>query len=363
MARVGPALLLLLVLGCDHAEPFAVSDPAVDGPFAPGAVVRLTFGPGISPATWVPSGDTLVMAARDQDRGEGDVCLFLLPARGGTRRRLACSTGHAQSDSIEIFAAPSVSASAMLAFTYFHRRVAGSTFGSIRSSLLDAPHEASELTSLPFSAGGRLFQKATDLGWQDDGSLTFVGWTDEVLERTCNGIPCDELLRIPYGVFRAVPGAGVTAVPGTHLVTSATPDGNGGLLATFPGNDHLWRISPAGDSVAVHDFGNASGVRDADFRAGKVAVIVGGNWTDAVDDIGLMRTDAGYGDLVVVDLASGTVTRVGPADMLFRDPALSPDGRSVVATGTQFTTIPLGMGLFDTVMTRPDGDLWRIDLP
>lgn len=366
MAHAGPALLaILLLVGCDHAGPFTVSSPAEDGPFAPGAVARLTFGSGISPAGWLPSSDTLVLAARDEDRSEGDICLFLLPASGGTRGGGLCSPTFNQADSVELFGAPVVSSSRTVAFTYKHRRQGGSTFGSIRSGPLSVPFAPVELSSLPFSMGGRLIQDASDLGWVTDDDLSFLAWTDEVVERDCPAGPCDVLLRIPLGGMRVSQGGGgVTPIAGTWLATSVTPDGNGGLFATFPGSDQLWRVSASGDSAAVHDFGPASGVRGADHKAGRVAVIVAGDAMAEADDLGLISTSSGFGELVVLDLASGTTTRVGPLDMIFRDPALSPDGRKVVAIGTHFTTTRQpSSSLVDTVLARPQGDLWRISLP
>ncbi len=351
MAHAGPALLALLILGCSHAEPFAVSDPAEDGPFAPGAAVRLTYGSGISPAAWLPNGDTLVLAARDEDRNEGgrtglpigDVCLFLLPAVGGSREGEYCSATWAQADSLETFGSPAVSAARALAFKYFHQRIGGSTFGSIRTAPLDPPLVPTVVSPLPFAFGNRLIQDVSDLAWQPDGSLVFVAWTDEVLEKTCAGIPCDELLRIPYRVIHLAGGT-ASAVPGTYLATSVTSDGAGGLFATFPASDQLWHITPAGDSVPVHDFGPGSLVRDAHQAAGRVIVVTGGDASAELDDIGMIQTNIGFGSLLLLDLLSGTASAVGPAGMEFRDPVLSPDGRAVVAISVA-------------------GDLWRIDLP
>ena len=359
MAHAGPALLALLVCGCSHAEPFAVSDPVQEGPFAPGAVVRLTYDAGLSPASWLAAGDSLVLTERDQDRREGDVCLFLLPAGGGTRQGGFCSGSHLQGDSIELFSSPAVSSERILAVTYRHQRLGGSVFGSIRTGPLATPFIATDVASLPFSLNGRIFQNATDLAWQADGSLVLLAWTDEILEQTCGGLNCDELIRIPYGAVRTAPGAGgsLTAVSGTYLATSVTPDGQGGLLTTYPASDQLWRVSAGGDSVAVHDFGPGSLPRDAHRAAGKVVVVTGGAASTAVDDIGVIQTSSGFGNLVVLDLASGTATGVGPANMLFRDPVLSPDGRSVVAIGSEF--VPGGVPQF----LRPEGDLWRISLP
>lgn len=351
MAHVSPVLLALLVLGCSHAEPFAVSDPVQDGPFAPDAVVRLTYGAGVSPASWLPAGDTLVLAARDDDRHEGDVCLFRLPAAGGTRQGGYCSTGHAQSDSVEDYGSPAVSRDRTLAVRYFHRRLGGSTFGAIRIGPLATPFVATEITSVPFFQDGRLMHNVSDLAWQPDGSLVFLAWTDEILERTCGPRRCDVLLRIPFGAYHTTPNpdGAPRAVPGSFLATSITPDGQGGLFATFPASDQLWRISPDGDSVVVHDFGAGSKVRGADYRAGKVAVILGGTEVVATDDIGVIQTDDGVGVVTVLDLASGTTAVVSPPNMLFRDPVLSPDGRSVVARGGQLTTA--------------GGDLWRMTVP
>jgi hypothetical protein len=276
-----------------------------------------------------------------------------------------CSHSYQQGDSIEILAAPAVSPDRDVAFPYFHRRSGGSTFGSLRTVSLGSASTPTDINPIPFSMGARLFQEVSDLAWQPDGSLVFIGWTDEVLEKTCGGLVCDELVRIPFGAIR-ISGGAAAAVPGTYLITSATPDGNGGLYATFPTGDELWRISAAGDSVAVHDFGPGSKVRGADHQAGKVAVILGGNYSVAADDIGIFQTASGFGDLVVLDLATATVTRVGPQDMLFRDPALSSDGRSIVAIGSAFTAVPRPppfSNLLDTIYSRPQGDLWRIVVP
>jgi hypothetical protein len=363
MAHSGLVLLALLVLGCSHAEPFAVSDPVQDGPLAPGAVIRLTYSAGVSPASWLPVGDTLVLAERDQDRDEGDVCLFLLPAGGGTRQGGYCSAGYLQADSIESFGSPAVSSDRTVAATYRHQRLGGSAFGAIRAGPLATPFIATDVASLPFSLNGRIFQNATDLAWQPDGSLVFLAWTDEAYQpcETCDG----DLYRIPYGIVRVDPGTpGLSApVVGGYLATSVTPDGMGGLFTTYAGSDQLWRISAGGDSVAVHDFGPGSKVRGADHRAGKVAIILGGTELRVTDDIGVVQVEDGVGALAILDLASGSTAVVSPPDMLFRDPALSPDGRSVVARGSHFTTAIDGFGNVDTVLTRPGGDLWRINVP
>ena len=350
MTHGGPVMLALLVLGCSHAEPFAVADPVQEVPFAPGEVVRLTYGQGVSAAGWLPAGDTLVLAQNDPDQRVGDICLYLLPAGGGTHRGGFCSSSHQQADSLETFGNPAVSDNGTIAVTYRHQRLGGSTFGVIRTGPLALPFTATDVSSLPFSLNGRVFQNATDFAWQPDGSLAFLAWTDEVWEKLCAGLPCDELVRIPYGAVRLPPGAGggATAVTGTYLATSITPDGAGGLFVTYPASDQLWRISAAGDSVAVHDFGPGSMVRDADYRAGKVAVILGGTQSIAADDIGVMQVQPGAGAVAILDLASGTVAVVSPPDMFFHDPALSPDGRHVVALGG---------------FISQGESLWRINIP
>lgn len=363
MAHVSPVLLALLLLGCSHAEPFAMSDPVQDGPFAPGAVVRMTYGEGVSAASWLPAGDTLVLAGRDEDRRDGDVCLFLLPAAGGTRHGGYCASGYAQADSTETFGSPTVSGDGTVAVTHYRQHRGGSRFGSIRAGPLAIPLVAAELSTLPFALDGRIFQAATDLAWEPDGSLVFLAWTDEVNEPcgACDGV----LYRIPYRILRLDPAAPGPPVPvtGGYLATSLTPDGQGGLFTTYAASDLLWRISAAGDSVAVHDFGAGSHVRGADHRAGKVAVILRGLSSFAADDIGAIQTRDGMGVLAILDLASGTEAVVGPPDMLFRDPALSPDGQSVIARGSHFTTTIDGFGNVDTVLTRPGGDLWRLSVP
>jgi Tol biopolymer transport system component len=98
----------------------------------------------------------------------------------------------------------------------------------------------------------------------------------------------------------------------------------------------------------VYDFGARGIARGVQVESGRLVAVVGGDVVASFNpDLGaLIQSDDG-GYLYWVDLASGTATQLPDTGFRYRRPALSPDGRRVVAE-----------------VQGPGGpDLWMIELP
>jgi len=136
-----------------------------------------------------------------------------------------------------------------------------------------------------------------------------------------------EIVRLDFG--SATPAMRV--LPGTSQASSVTVAGSDTLFFTINGDTRILRLTLADDSITVvHDFGSGNIARDVQVGSGRVVAVVGGNVSFTPDSItGGIQRDSG-GTIVVVDPSSGNETPLAPGS-LFRHPAVSPDGRRIVA--------------------------------
>jgi hypothetical protein len=106
----------------------------------------------------------------------------------------------------------------------------------------------------------------------------------------------------------------------------------------------------------VHDFGPAGVARDVHASGSRVAVVVGGRVAFGVHPrAGPVQWDSG-GTLHVVDLDGGDDLVLDTPGRLYRRPAVSPDGSSIVAEG--FPLVITGPASApDTTVSR-SGDLY-----
>jgi len=351
-----------MAVGCGHEQPLRPADYTPGVPPGTGSLVRLTYNPGadLSPV-WLPDGRGFLYTAERVDtvvrveRKNRDRCLALLPPAGGTILRQICERTPAADDSVNAYSSPAVAADGRLAYV---RASAPLEFGwpllpryheLVLATLVD-PQRAAVVTTLPYTGpSGREHAEAAQVRWLGDSVLVYVGQLVAYIP-PCNGCPPDtvstglELVRLD---FRG-PVPVRTMLPGSDQASSVavvTPDT---LYFTINGDTRVFSLALSTDAIGVvHDFGLGGIARDVQVAAGRLVAVVGGNvsfFTDPV--IGPVQKDDG-GPLVLVDRNTGVETPPGLAGMMFRHPALSPAGTSVVAELVGFGPT----------------DLWLVEVP
>ena len=350
MPRAGPvALLGLALLACAHEVPFRPESHGSDAPFSPGTLVRLTLNraPDRTPA-WTPDGAGLWYSVARTDRPDGDHCLGRLPPDGGTRVETRCQTGLAAEDSTDVLEAPSAAPDGRLAYVHIAGAIGALT--PYLSELVVAPPGGGapvRRLGLPYAPPGRRgYDRASHIQWLGGDTLVFLAdvWLffQDALAGTIDTV------QTGLGVERLPPSGVPERIPLTDLASSVTSGDTAGVLyLTFVGDSRVIRLA-GGDTATVHDFGALGIARDVQVRAGRLVAVVGGDVVAgySVDlQMPVQYDEGGY--LYVVDLVSGTRMQLPDTAFRYRRPALSPDGRRIVAE----------------VMTPQGEDLWAIALP
>jgi hypothetical protein len=148
--------------------------------------------------------------------------------------------------------------------------------------------------------------------------------------------------------------ATLQTIPNTSEITSLFPSADGlSIYYTRPGDGRVYQqVLSSGAESIIHDFGSAGIARDVNVRGELLTATVGGI-VDYRNDplLGPRQVDSG-GALYLVDLSTGGEQLLPVSQpLLFRHPALSPDGRTVVAEA------------IDTFRPPPRTDLWLFRLP
>ena len=356
--------LACMSAACSHSEPFS-NPQGTDIPFDPGPPARLTLNPAHdgNPA-WVADGSGIVYSAQQVTRSDTDVCLAELPPTGGSHRRLVCDVPGDRT-STDAAQSPAPSPDGGLALLSAGNGNLGGTspvfLGIAVSPTLDAA-EAQTVRSLPFIPGGGVSQDyAGHLRWVTPERLVYVGQQFKA-HRACPMIECplDTLL---VGTDVTVldisgPTAAGIAVPGTTQATGVAPIEDGAaILYTLENDTRIYRRVLSSGAVGVlHDFGPAGIARDVHASGNRVAVIVGGRVAFGVHwSAGPVQWDSG-GMLHVVNLDNADDVVLDTPGRLYRRPAVSPDGSSIVAEG--FSLIITGHSSNpDTTVSR-SGDLY-----
>lgn len=369
--RLHPTLLAAcLTFGCGHTEPFSNPPYGSDSPFDPTPPQRLTYNTAADRgAAWLADGSGIVYSAQQTDRGDGDVCLALLPPGGGSQRGLWCDVpeDESQRDAVES-AAPA--ADGRLAFLSATGTITG--INPVREGIALAPsldpRGARMVRSFPVTpAGGVPEETAGHLRWLDGTRLVYVG--QRFRTRQVCPLCVVDTLRIGLQVSvleTAAPGSVPTALPGTANATGAATGPDPDLVYyTLGGDSRVYRQALSTGVVEVaHDFGAAGIARDIGLAGNRLVAVVGGRVAFVTDpQLGAVQWDSG-GEVHVVDLAGGDDVRLDPGARLFRRPALSPDGAVVVAEGfplviTRIETVP---PIIDTTVAKT-GDLFRVGAP
>lgn len=366
--------LLLLGAACAHGEPFEAPDDALEGPLAGGEPLQLTYADGgPSAPAWIPGGDTIIYAYPRHGGGfsvDEEGCLAVLSAEGGTIRREICSRTVFATQAEDQFSLPSVSAGRRLAFMHIGQATAGDAVReAILAAPLDTPSAYTIVRSFPFQ-GDAFYLAAEDVQWLGESRIVLLGIAEEELPRPCP--TCDPVIvRYPRAVLLAeAGGAGaITVVPGTLRATSVSAgESEDVIYYTLAGDSRIYRqVLSTGEVMVAHDFGTSIVVRGVHYAAGRIVAMIDGRYSIAEDEIGTLHTSESGGMLQVVTPGAGVAQAVvTPTPMWFRRPALSADGRVIVAEGERLTLNATGNSVgtiiaYDTVPGPTS--IWRIAAP
>lgn len=366
--RVALAGGAVLALACGHTDPFSSSPYGTTQPFDPTPPVRLTLNEGPDRgASWLPDGSGILYSSQQNGRRDDDVCLAELPPTGGSQLRLICDLSPLDDLTKNDIESPVVGTDGRLAFVNAIGDVGAVSPNRVALSVaagLD-PSTATEVQAIPYTIPGEpRHSGVTDLRWQGDNSLVYVGGTS-TFRVPCLGCQADTIFTGLKAVLLDLnSGTGPAAVPGTESASGVTPGlSSDEVLYTLGGDTRVFRrVLSTGEVTVAYDFGSAGIARDVHVAGGHLAAIVGGRVAFSVDpELGPTQWDSG-GIVHVVDLASGAdVALPGPG--LFRRPALAPTGDRVVAEGYPLIVIShLDSPVKDTLVGRA-GDLYLFGLP
>jgi len=350
-----PVLLVAVILmGCDHTEPFL--PPPYGSPPPPAAAqVRLTYnlGQDQSPA-WLPSGGGFFYGRQRLDRADHDWCLALMPADGGAIRREICDVLPGAADSTDAWQSPGPGPGGRLAYV---RSTAYAPLGSIapyRTELvvgtLSDPARGGVLKVLPGQApSGRSYDMASQIRWLGPSSIVYLA------ERVAYGAACGscpvDTLRWGQEIVKADWGGPVPVfamLPGSDQASSVAVAGSDTVYYTTNGDSRVYRLVLSTEAITVvHDFGLAGIARDVQVAGGRLVAVVGGSVSFDNDPlIGRVQRDGG-GTLYLVSLATGARQALTSGMELFRHPALSPAGDHLVAE----------------MITGGSSEIWAVRLP
>jgi hypothetical protein len=130
-------------------------------------------------------------------------------------------------------------------------------------------------------------------------------------------------------------------VPGTDYASGVdVSDDGASLYYTLGGDSRVYqRNLVSGTVTTIHDFGAGNIVRDVQVHGNTLAAIIGRSVLYRFEDAhGYVQRDEG-GDLVVVNLSTAETSRFSTDTVLFRHPAISPDGARLVVETQPYDTV------------------------
>ncbi len=356
-ARASGVVLAAWCVSCAHGEPFRVAEQPPRGPFAAAFPRRLTFNQGQDLApSWLPDGSAIVYSLERVDRADRDRCLGFLPPEGGSLPRIVCNRAFVADDSTDAYEEPAVGPSGLIAY---QRSSANIGFLSYRfRALVVAPADSPAgargraLVSLPYRLPASPFHYAiSHIRWLSDSSVIFLGdllgyikgRQDQPVDTVVSGL---KLVRATLSGDSAI----LEPLAGTEYATSvAVGPGGDAIYYTLGGDSRVFRrVLSTGVTNVVQDFAPQGTARDVSVAGGRLAAVVGGDVTFTFE-VGFgdyaQRDNGGF--LHVVDLATGVETVLDGRGLAFRHPALSPDGRRIVAEA----------------YAGREADLWLLEIP
>lgn len=341
--------LAVWLAACAHETPFRPGSYGPEGPFNPGGLSRLTLNPAAdrTPA-WTADGSGIWYAFARTDRTDADHCLARLPAAGGVRSETRCHQTLAAEDSTDVLEMPGAAPDGRLAYVHVTGRIGAPTPDGGELVIVPAGGVPARVLRLPHAPGRRGYDRVSHVQWLGD-TLVFLAQLWIYVQDNLAGIR--DTIESGIGIELLVPGDTLPRrVPLTDWASSvALSDTAGVLYYTINGDSRVFRRHlAAGDTATVYDFGALGIARDVQLRAGRLVAVVGGDVTAGFDaNLGaLIQNDEGG---FLYWLPPGTTTPVQLPDTAFRyrRPALSPDGRRIVAE----------------VRMAGGPDLWLVELP
>jgi len=322
---------LWLLTACSHSEPFTNPDLGNDGPLDAAEPLRLThnLGDDLTPAV-DPAGTSLLYAFDQPGTPGGDQCLALLPAGGGTRQEF-CPESAGSRDSTDRYEEPAWIDATTVAVVRAARRIGRDrddylVLGTARAA---DPVDVTARLRFPYvTPTGILHLYPTHVTSLGDGRVAYIA------ETQISYLPCDPCPSDWTHVGREImvvdlAGSGPPLlVPGSDYPTGISIGPNpGDLVFTLAGDTRAFRRAADGTVDVLHDFGDIA--RDVQWRAGRLAAIVGGDVFVLTSDLGELSQVDGGGRLEVVDAATGQSVLPTEPELTARRPAFAPDGRAV----------------------------------
>jgi WD40-like Beta Propeller Repeat len=373
--------LLLGLSACEHSQPAAPGNTG-SGPLpALGTPNQLTYNPGDDRTpSWLPDGSGILYSAEQLDGPDRDRCLYEIPPTGGQAIRVYCHRTPSSGDTTDVFQSPVVAADGRLAYVFatsiarFHQALPSHQYLVVAT--WQQPENALARKSFPYSSStGMVHLAASHLTWLGDGSLIYLGQRLEVIDRGVLTYPPADTIRTGLELMQVTnigPNAVYDVLPGTAGASSVVAVGDT-IYFTRNGDSRVYRrVLPGGADSVVYDFGGLI-ARDVSVEGSQLVAVVGGMVYYSVDAGGLEHQLDNGGDLHLVDLTTGSdkVMPVLTGDTLrpiwYRHPALSPDGRILVADGKRYFLVrhvdAAGNLLYTDTLIDSNRNLYEYELP
>jgi len=349
-ARYVSSLALVLIVGaCEHTSPFSSDHAGSTGPLIPGQPAQITYNPGqdLIPV-WLPDGSAFAFTAERRDRADHDRCFAFVPRAGGTISRYVCSTV-APDDTLNVYDEPAFQGDSVAYVRASTERFLPG-LGPDRQALVIAPIanpvSARLLQTIPFTTSwGATYDAISHVASLGPGRVAFIG-EHVTYPRPCSSCVPDTV-RIGIGIVIADLGSAaivLTRMPDGDSASSLAPSANGDTVYfTKNGDTRVFRHTISGIQTDTL-MGFVDVARDISVSAGRLVAIVGGV------PGGPTNSDRG-GALYHVSFPGGggpLVGDIGDPGVLYRRPALSPDGRRLIVSGWS---------------GAPNADLWLYTSP
>lgn len=336
LRRLTVSALTAAAAACDHTAPFSVGNYGSTAPLNPGNPVQLTYNLGVDTrASWLPDGSAFLYTQEELDTPDRDRCLALMRAGGGGVTRTICDLSDLGHDSLDDFESAAVNSAARIAYLRTSMIEGIGRVGPDAAALVVAPFgnptAATVLQSLPYVGSDSTgIDLVSDVHWvglstlvylAEQASYSCINMGCTALDTTRAGVEIDRVDLSSAGPIR-------TMVPNTTQATSVASGGPDTIYYTLNGDLGVHRriLSTGSDTVVVT---LAAAPTDVTVAGALVAAVVGD-------------------DVQVVNVQTSTASTLSLSSVHLQHPALSPDGKSLVA---------------DVVIGGNSPDLWLWRLP